>query len=76
MPEQVQAAAPDQVLAGKAHDFSYLLPMPGLEAVDLTVFAGRFLFQGTAQPPLECIEQEFTALIADGKLAERHAPEC
>ena len=47
VPEQIQPAAPDQVLAGETHDLADFFTMPGLEAVDLTVFAGRFLFQRT-----------------------------
>jgi hypothetical protein len=72
VPEQIQAATPDQVLTGEAHDFTYFFTMSWFETVDLTVFAGRFLFQRAPQPAVKCILQEFTAFIANGKFAKWH----
>lgn len=72
MPEQIQAATPDQVLTGEAHDFTNFFTISRLETVDLTVFAGRFLLQRAPQPAVKCIQQEFTAFIANGKFAKRH----
>jgi hypothetical protein len=43
VPEQIQPAASDQVLSGEAHDFANFFTMAWLEAVDLTVLAGRLL---------------------------------
>jgi len=70
-PEQVQAPAPDQVLPGKAHDFTYFLSVAGLETVDLAMLAGRFVSEGATQAPLESIQQEVPALRADGVFVQR-----
>ena len=45
--------------------------MSRLEAVDLAVFAGRFLLQRAAQAALEGIQQEVMAFITSGEPGER-----
>ena len=71
MPEQIQATTFDQVLTGETHDFAYLFSMSWFEAMDLTMFAGRFLFQRAPQPAVKCIQQECAAFVADRELAKR-----
>src|SRR6056297_2434129 len=65
MPQEVQSAALDQILAGKTHNLPDLIPMTRAVAVNVAVLAARPLLQWAAEPAFEGIFQEFVAFRAD-----------
>jgi hypothetical protein len=64
MPQQVQASAFDQILAGEAHDLTNLFTMSWPIAMDIAVFAAWTVFERTSNPSLACIDQKVPAFRA------------
>jgi len=65
MPEQIQAAALDQVRTGKPHDLAHPLTVSGTVAMNLAMFTGRLRVKRTADPSLDGILKKFMTVVAD-----------
>ena len=71
MPEQIEPAALDQVLAGKTHDLSDLRAILRLVAMHRTMLAERLFLKRAAQASFKSIKQKFTTFVTDGRLVQR-----
>lgn len=70
MPEQIQPAAPDQILTGETHDLANLCAIFRFVTVDRTMFAEWFFCEGAAQSSFKSIKQEFTTFRTNGILLQ------
>ena len=75
VPEQIQPASPDQIVAGETHDFAHFFTMARSEAMNLAVLASRLFLQRAPQATFEGVKQEFTAFMTCGEPGERQSAE-
>jgi hypothetical protein len=71
VPEQIEPAAFDQILPGKAHDLTHLLSIFRLVTVYGAMFADGFVVERAAQSALKSIKKKFAAFFTDRKFLQR-----
>jgi hypothetical protein len=73
MPEQIEPAAFNKVLAGEAHNFSNLCAVAGCIAMYCAVFANRLFLERTTKTSFKSIKQKFPALLTNRILVQGKA---
>jgi len=67
MPQKIEPSTQNKTPAAITHDLAHFFTMPGAIAMNVAMFAGRFLRQRTLQPARDGIKQKIPAIRTEPK---------